>query len=564
MVFECAETWGRHFLASHAEKCNLPSVYSSLTAEPPTPISYAASPADLADCPLPNYKPRTPIHVDRFAAALESHPNQALVAWAVACLRHGARLGYTGERRSVLHRNHGSATRFASALADDIRGGLQSGRLVALSSLPKRVWVSPLGVVPKPRSDKFRTITNFAYPDNDSINDRIVCAPTHYDRLDSLLPWLRAYGTRAFVAGVDIADAFRIIPVHASDLWLHALSFEGKFYIDTSLVFGCKSSPVIFNTIASLLAWIVYTQRQMHCILHYLDDFITVAPDRPSAVRDDAALRATFSLLGVPLKTSKCYSPCQMATHLGFRIDTIRGRVSFLPTKIEDILSVMSRIMAKPLRNKETTHLIGWLLHACSVSPRLRPCITILQWLERDGDADIPTDFPLAMAFAEDILKSHPFVDIYRSATWRSSDDTVTLFTDATPVRGGYWCPFLNLFATFPLPQLATIHLSEAYALYTAIFHTGPLLRHRSLAVFVDNNALFHAFRHGASRDPPLNRFILLIFRLLFRFDIDVHLFWIPSEENIEADLLSRNKLEWLLARHPTAVIDRPGLPPFQ
>lgn len=335
---ECAEIWGRAFLADHAETCAMPSVSSSLSALPPTELPLPPSASELLSCPLPNYTPNTPIKIDLFASCLAEHPNRPLVDWAVASLRFGVRLGYRGERESRFSRNHGSAARNTQPLRDEIALGLASGRLVRLPHGHSPVWVSPLGVVPKPRSSSFRTIMDFSFPANDSINDRIFCETTQYDRIPSVLPWLRALGPSAHMAGVDVADAFRIIPVHAADLWLQASRMDGATYIDTSLIFGCRSSPAIFNAYASLFAWIIYARRNVYCILHYLDDFIVITPDFNSASSDYAALRATFSLLNIPLKQSKCYPPCQNPVHLGFQFDIRNQRISFTKERLISIL----------------------------------------------------------------------------------------------------------------------------------------------------------------------------------------------------------------------------------
>lgn len=564
---KCAITWSRDFLATYEESPSLPSVTDTLTAELPTPLSHRPSARELATCPVANYEARTPINVEKFETALARHPNRALVQWAVNCLRFGARLGFCGERVARSHRNHGSASRHAQPLRADIESGLASGRLMPLNKEAGPVWFSPLGVIPKKRTDKFRTITDFSFPPSDNINDRVVCSSTHYDRIPDLLPWLRAFGRGAFVAGADIADAFRIVPVHAADLWLQALHFEGQAYIDTSLVFGCKSSPAIFNAIAGLLAWIVHTRHRVPCVLHYLDDFILAAADELTANRYYLLFKLEFSRLGVPLKASKCYKPCQLAVHLGFCLDISNGRASLTDDKIIDELATLDRVAANPENSTEITHLIGWLLHACAIAPKLRPCVTVLQHVADHGRSYDPMakqDFDAAVAFVRAVLSSRPYVDIYRAVTWRADENTVLLFSDATPSRGGYWCPALNVFASFELPIFDWIHMSEAFALYTAFFHLAPLLRNRTVAAFVDNQVLWHSFRHGSSRDPNLNRCVFAIFRLLFQYSVDVYIFWIPSRRNIEADLLSRNEIACLLARHPTAVVTTPRLPHLQ
>ena len=54
----------------------------------------------------------------------------------------------------------------------------------------------------------------------------------------------------------DIADAYRLLPM--SPFWQlkQVITIDGKHYIDRNLAFGSSTSPGIFISFNSLVAWI--------------------------------------------------------------------------------------------------------------------------------------------------------------------------------------------------------------------------------------------------------------------------------------------------------------------
>ena len=52
------------------------------------------------------------------------------------------------------------------------------------------------------------------------------------------------------LAKIDIQNAYRIVPVHLEYRPLLGMKWQGKLYVDTTLPFGLRSAPKIFNAIA--------------------------------------------------------------------------------------------------------------------------------------------------------------------------------------------------------------------------------------------------------------------------------------------------------------------------
>ena len=81
------------------------------------------------------------------------------------------------------------------------------------------------------------------------------------------------------MAKIDIASAFRLIPVHPDGRYLLGMKWNDQVYIDRQLPFGLRSAPLLFNGYADALEWIIQASG-VHHILHYLDDFLVLGPPR--------------------------------------------------------------------------------------------------------------------------------------------------------------------------------------------------------------------------------------------------------------------------------------------
>ena len=50
------------------------------------------------------------------------------------------------------------------------------------------------------------------------------------------------------------------ISVHPEDRHLLGMEWDGKWYVDTALLFGLSSAPKIFTALADGLIWIMFSQ----------------------------------------------------------------------------------------------------------------------------------------------------------------------------------------------------------------------------------------------------------------------------------------------------------------
>ena len=182
---------------------------------------------------------------------------------------------------------------------------------------------SPIGVIPKSNQPgKWRLIVDLSSPHGQSGIEPHLCT-VEYLRMDEVLGRIAASGRGTLLAKMDIASAYRMVPVHPDDRPL--------------LPFGLRSAPKIFTTVADALQWVMKRQG-VSWVAHYLDDYITMGP--PGADTCAANLEAmlgTCARLGVPTAPGKCEGPTSSLVFLGFELDTEVMEVRLPPQKLRRI-----------------------------------------------------------------------------------------------------------------------------------------------------------------------------------------------------------------------------------
>ncbi|KAJ1028828.1 hypothetical protein NDA18_002853 [Ustilago nuda] len=149
---------------------------------------------------------------------LDLYPNQAFASQLQGALRHGVKLGYKGP----LH--HNACLDVVNLPMDsndihhlhcEIDTRLMEGRLCHVAEpINSRLVCTPVGVIPKPHSDKRQTIYHLSHPRKPgnrlpSINDGIHTSfvTIHYESLDAIMAFIHDHPSTSLWKA-DLEDAF--------------------------------------------------------------------------------------------------------------------------------------------------------------------------------------------------------------------------------------------------------------------------------------------------------------------------------------------------------------------
>ncbi len=174
-----------------------------------------------------------------------------------------------------------------------------------------------MGVTPKGHQPgKWLLITDLSFPPDASVNDEIdpTACSMQYTSVKKVARAAQSLGRGALLAKLDIQAAYRLVPVHPQDRSLLGVRWHDSLYLDGCLMFGLRSSPIIFTALADALEW-GFRQRGVTEVDHYLDDFITIGPPGSDIChRNLTIILEVCRTLGVPLAQEKLEGPSACLT----------------------------------------------------------------------------------------------------------------------------------------------------------------------------------------------------------------------------------------------------------
>lgn len=538
----------------------------------------------------------TPINVDRFEAALATHPNRPLVESVVKGLREGfwPFADFEGlEVPESWEEVHGAlsdeAAEFVSSYAVEEE---QAGRYsppFGSSLLPGMVCM-PLYAVPKPRSDKLRLVN-----DHSAGAHALNCGISKCDvgmRQDNMQDFGRnLLHVRQEVGDIplwlfksDVSNAYRILPMHP--LWQikQVVKINGVYRIDRCCCFGCRGSPDLWCTFMSLVLWIAVNVKRIELLLAYMDDafshdqqhqLVWYAPYSAFFPSKQVRLLLLWDDLGIPHKQSKQVFGRSL-TIIGFHVDADAMTIS-LPDDsrlalIDNIRSFVHDAPGRKRKLKEWQRLLGWCNWALNVQPLLRPALQS-SWDKLRGkqypNASIYLNKPVVddlLWFAEMFAHSQG-VYILKARAWSPQQCDLEILCDACLHGMGFWCPTRNVGFAAELPPVPASSLEDSIFWFEALTVLAALQWAASLrsppsrlAIYTDNLntvQMFDSLRASA----PYNWILRSACEALITSGIDLRVWHIPGRDNIVADALSRQLLDVVFQRAPYLSI-YPLIPP--
>ena len=518
---------------------------------------------------------RSPVHVQNLALLLRHHPDQSLSHFLLHGFSFGFSLGVHGAVRCGLLPNLASSRSKAGEVTKAIATEVARGHSHGPFPFPPfaNFHAAPLGIVSK-KSVSFRLILDLSTNHAGSVNGGIDIADftVTYCSFDDVVDLVRAAGVSPFMAKLDIKHAFRLCPVRPSEWPLLCFHWLNRYYFDSRLPFGLRSSPFIFNSLADALQWCCTFFLAISFLIHYLDDFFLCTSSAESCRRALSSIISLFKFLGIPLAEGKVEGPAPTIVFLGIEIDTPSWSIRLPPEKFHALMSSLSSWHDRSTCTKrELLSLIGHLSFAARV---VKPGRLFLRRLISLSTSVSSLGHHLRLS-SEAQADIRWWLDFLPSWNGRSfippppvSNVELQLYTDASALGlggtfGSHWFAVqLSVFSSLSWqPESFNITYWELFALVIAIFIWAPSLAEREVVLNTDNQALLAIWSNGSSVKPIMRLVRALFFRLA-RFNINLLLNHIPGSTNVNADLLSRFQVRRFLELNPDADTDNSPCPP--
>jgi len=505
---------------------------------------------------------------------MNAHPDSVAVNVLYKGFTEGFRIGYMGPRRFRRCRNLKSAVQLPDVAYKNILAEIEAGRLLGPFDSPPFVNLqcSPIGVVEKKYSEnnikKFRTIYHLSYPYDDAINDYI-CKDDYslnYVTIDDAVAIVQKLGRNCLMAKTDIKSAFRVIPIHPDDHELLGVYWDKKYYYDTCLCFGLRSAPKIFDDFSSMLEWIATRRSGVSHLIHILDDFFTAGMANTAECHDNiVSLIKLFVDIGVPLVADKTIGPTTQIQFMGILIDS-EAQMCQLPADKLDRLKaeLISWQLKKKASLKELQSLLGSLSFACRVirpgRTFLRSIIELTKKLKRPYHR-----IKLTRGLKADLSIWSSFLDNWNGVSYfpceGQLDSELHLYTDAS---GNIGCAgsLKSAWFSFPWPKNFvlsdrrtndSIALRELIPVVISCLTWASAFRSRTVILHCDNQSVVEIINARRSRVVVLNRLLRTLVLSELTSDYSVTAIYIPTEDNIVADSLSRLDFQRFRAALPSA-----------
>ena len=162
---------------------------------------------------------------------------------------------------------------------------MSSNRIVGPFNEPpfSPFWISPLNSVPKQDTDERRVIVDLSWPIGYGVNDGIDSdlylgepSDLHFPTTDDIIEMIQRNGPGCLIYKRDLRRAYRQFPVDPADYKYLGYCWKDKFYFDTRLAMGQRTSALACQRSTRPLTYIMNTKG--FCVAVYLDDFIGVEP----------------------------------------------------------------------------------------------------------------------------------------------------------------------------------------------------------------------------------------------------------------------------------------------
>ena len=230
--------------------------------------------------------------------------------------------------------------------------------------------------------------------------------------------------------------------------------------------------------------------------------------------------------------------PTKVVPYLGFRVDSEHQAFRLLLAKRDRFLSLVRDILSKP---KVTAHTLQRLVGKCVAFSLAVPAAKLFT---REMNVAISRGLrsarplPLTGALKTEISHWLFLQDWDEPLPWRQEKHiTVSMFTDASATGWGgtLLSPIITNVSDYWVGDECSwdIATKEAFALDRMLLAHSDSLRDSRVDVYIDNQAVIHAWNNQGGRGAGLNNALKKIFFTTMELNVALRLIYVPTGDNL-------------------------------
>ena len=351
----------------------------------------------------------------------------------------------------------------------------------------------------KKDSDRCRLILDLSLPEGNAINDGIdkdiylgeeekLVLPS----IDSLAERVMKLGVGCKLFKVDLRRGYCQIFLCPGSIHWVGFVFDGKFYFDTTLSMGSRSSTRCCQMVTSAVVFI-YTNWGYFAI-NYLDD-IGSAETEEKAEEAYIQLRNLLARFELQEALEKSVAPTTFMVFLGIQVNSLTLTLSIPEDKWKEILNLLRNWEFKTKATlKETQQLTGTLNFACrcvkSGRVYLLRILNFLRSLPKTGSRVIPKQVRVDISWWIKFAPKFNGVSLMTEIDWSDSDELVS--SDSCLSGGGAFNSISQEFVAWKYPKQILelgLQINELECLMVVVMVKlwGAQLARKKLTIQCDN-----------------------------------------------------------------------------
>lgn len=362
--------------------------------------------------------------------------------------------------------------------------------------------------------------------------------------------------SNAFMASIDLKDAYFSIPVHKEDRKYLKFYFKRKIYQFRCLPFGLSTSPYVFTKVMKPVMNVLRNKGFLSTI--YLDDMLCIGNNFRNCQKNVLESKKLLEKLGFVINREKSsLIPSKKCKFLGFIVNSADYTIELTDRKKEKIQKLLDNFtIGSQCKIRDFAHFLGVLNAAC---PAVAYGTVYCKRLEREKflaliiqDQNYEARMIVSNKLEEDLkwwrINSQVGVNPIRTCNYE-----IEIFSDASLTGWGAHCNEQSANGWWNNEEKKRhINYLELLAAFLALQSFARQLHDCEVLLRLDNTtAIAYVNKFGGVQFPILSDLARKIWTWCEERRIWLHASYIASKENVYADTASRitnTDTEWELS----------------